>query len=294
MNYEREKKERKEKNPKLCKYYVKNGRCRDGDACRFNHIDNVCADYFLNGICQDENCKKDHSFTVKTVKQRERSETDRKERPHRNKKRNTESFTPSDKPSDMNVRLYFPDSKYAERDVILCPKLFEDVQGEVDIYTELLKEVNTENDPEKLWKLWHGDSHYIADDKLRFKEKSPLFTTIIDRIASHFKMDVKATRLNWYSDEKEWKPYHFDAAAVDEKKAKTQNFTIGVSFGDTREVSFQHDKTRATVNFQLEDGMTYGFGSQVNVEWRHGIPLVKPGDFKKGRISIIAWGWVDM
>lgn len=239
---------------------------------------------------------KEHAVTVKIHLKKE-VKAERKERPVKNKKkRNTESFTPSDLPADMNVKIYVPGTKYAERDVILCPKLFDDIlQGySDDVYTTLLNEVNIENDPEKLWKLWHGDSHYIADDKLRFKEKSPLFKKIIDRIASHFKMDVKATRLNWYSDEKEWKPYHFDAAAVDEKKAKTQNFTIGVSFGDTREVSFQHDKTRATVNFQLEDGMTYGFGSQVNVEWRHGIPLVRPGDFKKGRISVIAWGWVDM
>jgi hypothetical protein len=38
-------------------------------------------------------------------------------------------------------------------------------------------------------------------------------------------------RFNWYRDLKEWKPYHHDAAAVDPRKAKTQNFTVGISFG---------------------------------------------------------------
>lgn len=33
-------------------------------------------------------------------------------------------------------------------------------------------------------------------------------------------MKVNATRLNWYRDSKEWKPYHHDAAAVKPEIAK--------------------------------------------------------------------------
>jgi alkylated DNA repair dioxygenase AlkB len=142
--------------------------------------------------------------------------------------------------------------------------------------------------------LWHGDSHLIADDHLNWKNKCPTFNHIIKRLAEYFGMDVKATRFNWYRDSSEWKPYHHDAAAVDASKAMKQNFTVGVSFGLTRDAAFEHAKTRTTVEFPLTDGSVYCFSKDVNIEWRHGIPQVPPSQYSdKGRISIIAWGWVD-
>jgi hypothetical protein len=187
---------------------------------------------------------------------------------------------------------------YQPRDVVLVTDLFRDIREiqnkENNIYDRILDEIKNADKEDRIWKLWHGDSHYIADDKLYYKEKCPTFMTVIERLKSYFKIDAKATRLNWFSDKNEWKPYHFDAAAVDPEKAKVQNFTVGVSFGDTREVSFQHAKTKTTVNFPLQDGTVYCFGSQVNIEWRHGIPPIQEEKFEKGRISIIIWGWVNM
>ena len=43
-------------------------------------------------------------------------------------------------------------------------------------------------------------------------------------MAAYFDMDVNATRLNWYRDSSEWKPFHNDAAAMKEIFARTQNF----------------------------------------------------------------------
>ena len=106
---------------------------------------------------------------------------------------------------------------------------------------------------------------------------------MVDRIAEYFRMDVKATRFNWYRDQEEWKPYHHDAAAVKPDKAKTQNCTVAVSFGATRDAAFEHAKTGTTVFFPQANGSAYTFGHDVNVEWRHGIPQVleelrgKPG-----------------
>ena len=34
------------------------------------------------------------------------------------------------------------------------------------IYDKLLREVNNCDKNDKLWKLWHGDTHFIVDDKL--------------------------------------------------------------------------------------------------------------------------------
>ena len=93
-----------------------------------------------------------------------------------------------------------------------------------------------------MWKLWHGDTHMIADDHKHWKDKCPTFNYIINKIQDYFKMDIKATRFNWYRNTVEWKPYHHDAAAIDPDKALIQNFSVAVSFGKEREASFQHAK----------------------------------------------------
>ena len=176
-------------------------------------------------------------------------------------------------------------------DVILIPDLFADMG---DVYNKILDEIDAvKND--KIWKKWHGDTHLIANDHEVWKEHSPTFRAVIDRIKIYFNMGVKATRLNWY-DNNDHKPFHHDAATIDEKKALTQNFTVGVSFGETRSVEFEHAKTRTRINISLPNGYTYTFSKDVNIEWRHGIPPL-PKDKQKssgGRISIIAWGYTDM
>ena len=45
----------------------------------------------------------------------------------------------------------------------------------------------------------------------------------------------------------------------------------------------------------LPNGSMYAFGRDVNVEWRHGVvPLPQEQvQTRGGRISIIAWGWVE-
>ena len=38
----------------------------------------------------------------------------------------------------------------------------------------------------------------------------------------------------------------------------------------------------------------FEIGIKTNSRWRHGIPAVHPKQFEEnGRISIIAWGWID-
>ena len=219
-----------------------------------------------------------------------------KKRRHRLIKKNTESFEPDHTPPDF--RLYVEDGKkeiyprhYDERDVVLINNMFSEFKPN-EIYDKLLQEIRTTGSEEEIWKLWHGDSHYIADDRRPgWKEKCPTFSMVVDRIAKYFEMDVKATRFNWYRDSQEWKPFHHDAAAVDPRKAKTQNLTVGVSFGSVRDAAFQHAKARTVVSIPLSDGMIYTFGNKVNIDWRHGIPqIANPTENDKGRISVILWG----
>jgi hypothetical protein len=271
---------------KICKHYV-GGTCSK-NPCEFTHINNICRHYFFGNCRNGSACSKSHQYQLKRKPQNQQNQQ------QHHKKRNTESFVPSHKPADMRVMIGNGFDKeykyeYCTRDVILVSHLFDNMG---DVYTLLLDEMK-QCQSDDVWKLWHGDSHWIADDHLKWKTHCPTFTKVIERMKTYFRMDVKATRLNWYKDSSEWKPYHHDAAAIDEKKAKTQNLTIGVSFGATRDASFEHAVTKTTVNFPLSNGMTYGFGSQVNIEWRHGIPQLKVVH-QEGRISIIAWGWADM
>jgi len=227
-----------------------------------------------------------------------------RERPIKLVKVNTETFEPSYTPPDMRIVLSSPGKLYTPRDVIISPRLFCE-EDEYSIYQNLLAEIESSNIPhDDLWKLWHGDTHLIADDHVAWKEKCPTFKHIIDKLKEYYQMDIKATRFNWYRDNQEWKPYHFDAAAVDPKKAKTQNMTIGVSFGALRDIAFEHATTKTRISIPLVNGMTYGFSQKVNVDWRHGVPQLPPktttttttteSSVPTGRISIIAWGYCKL
>ena len=144
----------------------------------------------------------------------------------------------------MNCVLGLPkyNRSYTTRDVVMVNDLFCD-PNDLTIYNKLLDEIkHCGVDAQKLWQLWHGDSHVIADDSKAWKEKCPTFSWIVETMADYFNMDVKATRLNWYRNSEEWKPFHHDAAAMKEKFAKTQNFTLGVSFGAERDAAFEHAK----------------------------------------------------
>jgi hypothetical protein len=268
----------------VCKFFAQ-GRCTHGDSCKFAHTQ-TNADLGSN---TDPGAQRPNNS--KPNKQRPR--------PHKLVKVNTETFEPWYEPPHMQVQVLnpaTPNPNITESDIFILPGLFDGLDQ--SIYTQLLDEIESSGkDLNELWKGWHGNTHLIADDHLQWKKSCPVFNSIIDRIAQFFQMDVKATRFNLYEDLHDFKPMHFDAAAIDPKKALTQNLTVGVSFGYTRSIEFEHAVTRSRVSFPLPNGTVYGFGKQVNIDWRHGIPPIKPEVIKSvestiptGRISIILWG----
>jgi len=306
----------------ICKNFMYNNCKRD--KCKFVHDKNICFHYWRNGSCRLESeCKLSHLYVKQknvtkndlnenkkektkeetkeeTKESKENKNDDRKSEKKkdrvRNRKRNTESFNPTQDPVD--VRIWYDLGKISlskevtSRDIVLVPGLFSDFNKN-EIYNKLVDEIESCGIPEnELLKLWHGDTHLIADDHLRWKSKCPTFKMVIDRIKEYFNMDIKATRFNWYKNTEQWKPFHHDAAAVKKDKMDTQNFTVGVSFGVTREAAFEHAKTRTVISIPQPDSCIYAFANETNVIWRHGILQDIPNR-DEGRISIIAWGWFD-
>merc|ERR1712137_1134769 len=85
------------------------------------------------------------------------------------------------------------------------------------------------------WISWHEGAHLICKNP----KGSKTFTMVIDRLCEYFNITKQSigVRFNWYADSSDWKPFHHDSA-FNAQRAKTQNITVGVSFGATRELAF--------------------------------------------------------
>eukprot|EP00092_Neocalanus_flemingeri_P006899 GFUD01007447.1.p1 GENE.GFUD01007447.1~~GFUD01007447.1.p1 ORF type:complete len:344 (-),score=96.56 GFUD01007447.1:170-1201(-) len=213
-------------------------------------------------------------------------------------KKNTENFTPSHEPSEMRILFSYGVSSYSRpiltRDVLCVPDVFCS-PTDLSLYNQLHSELqNSGLTSHQIWSSWHGDSHLIANDRVEWSKHCPTFHMVLDKIKDYFNMDIKATRLNWYRDSTEWKPFHHDASAIKEDKAKQSNLTVAVSFGLEREAAFEHAKTKSVVSMPCPNGSMYVFARDINILWRHGILQMNPHNkVEEGRISVIAWGWAD-
>ena len=217
---------------------------------------------------------------------------------YKKKPKNTESFKPDHSKSNMCVK--FGDSSkntfndvFCVNDVILVNNFIQQIP--FGVFDSLMKEIDEcAKENNELWKSWHGDTHLIADDHVAWKENVPTFQNIINDIEKYFNFKTVSTRFNLYQNSDDWKPFHHDAAAIKPHIAEKQNTTIAISFGATREVSFQFNDNKCTVNFPLKDNSVYVFGKDVNINWKHGIPQLPKDKFsEEKRISIILWGWMD-
>lgn len=254
----------------VCFHYWKFHNCKFGDKCRFSH----------------------EMTSPKTLKDK---------RPQRRQK-NTVCFEPMNQENvDMRVVIETSkdklNTKLNDKSVLLVPNMFSDYPNN-EIYNKLIEEISNCPVPkEDLLKLWHGNdkidgTHLIMNDRTNWKQYSPTFKMVIERIQDYFNMKIEATRLNWYKNTEQWKPFHHDSAYVNEDKAAKQNFTVAVSFGVERVAAFEHAKTKTVVSFPHKDGEAYCFCKDTNGIWRHGIlqePIIK----EEGRFSVICWGKVD-
>jgi hypothetical protein len=293
----------------ICRNFMYN-KC-DREDCKYIHPINLCFYFWKYDSCKYNNkCKllHEYKFDIKEdMKKAIKEEVKNNKTIVRQRKvRNTECFEPMTKPVDLRVVLDLRSSsdissqeipQLTSRDVLLSPKLFDDYE-QYEIYNKLIYEIENCGIPqEKLLRMWHGNdkidgTHLIADDHLRWKENCPTFNMVINRIKGAFNMDIKATRFNWYRDPEHWKAFHKDSSAINPERALTQNFTVAVSFGATKDAAFEYDnKTKIVISMPQPDCTVYSFTNDTNYIWRHGILQNKTQEL--GRISIIAWGWID-
>lgn len=264
--------------------------------CRFIHDKSLCFHFWKYGECRNEKCHKNH-FVTQLSQQSNQKNTQRR------KQKNTECFTPMDKPVDLRVICDLGShnqvltSHVTSRDVLYAPNIFDDYKpGE--LYKKLVQEVESCKVPkDQLLKLWHGNdkiegTHLIANDRTNWKRDCPTFNFVIERVKSFFNMRVEATRFNWYTDTSQWKPFHHDASYIKADKGAIQNFTVAVSFGATRDAAFEHATTKTVVSMPQPDGSVYAFAKDTNAIWRHGILQDLPVR-DEGRVSVICWGWID-
>ena len=240
--------------------------------------------------------------------------------------RNTESFNPEStlvRP-DLRVHVGSPHvSKFTKKlkhdDVVIVPELFGP-EDNWDIYYTLIDEMraiqqqqgsgnDTKNKTTKNseWIAWHEGAHLISKNP----SGSPTFNSVINRLCEYFSIRKQSigTRFNWYRDSSDWKPFHHDSAAYNPQRAKSQNITVGVSFGACRELAFLHatpfaktsnnggdndDDKKCRVYFPQTNNGVFSFGRDVNIHWKHGINALSDEEQDgKGRISIILWGLVE-
>ncbi|KAG6966432.1 hypothetical protein JG687_00004846 [Phytophthora cactorum] len=241
----------------LCPHFWKTGRCKFGDECRKNH--------FLT--LPDPNAKGEDNITAAAAPSG--GEEFEKKKPANKPK--------SNKLSDNKAKADKTKEEAAPRDADK-----QDAEKKAKKKKKNERRQATKKNTESFVPMTKPVDLRITYD---LGSKNDKFSTPLTS------RDV-ATRFNWYKDTSQWKPFHFDAAAVKPHIAAIQNFTVGISFGATRDAAFEHAETKTVVSVPQPDGCVYAFSKDTNVIWRHGILRDVPVR-EEGRISVIAWGWVD-
>ena len=117
---------------------------------------------------------------------------------------------------------------------------------------------------------------------------SSTFHRVVNEMSAHFDVEVYATRLNFYRDGSDWKPFHHDSHAYGGREQR-EDFTMGASFGGERELAFLHEPSGQQFSFPQNNGDVFAFTTEVNKRFKHGVPKLTRG-VGGPRFSIIAWG----
>ena len=150
-------------------------------------------------------------------------------------------------------------------------------EKDLTLFTQILMELEKADE----FKLIEWSKHY----KVENPKFSQTFNQLIEKVAKIFNLSVCETRLNYYKDHNDWKPLHHDSHAY--SNMVREDFTIGISIGGSRELSFVHENSGNGFKFPQKNGDVFAFDSNVNKEFLHGI--TKGSHNSAPRLSLIAW-----
>jgi len=142
---------------------------------------------------------------------------------------------------------------------------------------------------------WHGARHHalhVGGDEARQTNRACIpqaWQETVRRLEEAFDMTAAAIRLNLYRSTADYKPMHQDRGRDDEGVPQV---SVGVSFGITRELVFQHIQTGLTMSFPQRNGDVFVFTPEVNNVFTHGVAKTRsvPPEGDGIRLSFVIWG----
>ena len=98
--------------------------------------------------------------------------------------------------------------RFLRDDVVTVPEFFGK-EDDLSLYETLLTEIK-DLPHEKVDATWHQGCHVVVVDP----QESKTFQKVIETLCEYFSMkkDSISTRLNWYQDSKDWKPFENEDA----------------------------------------------------------------------------------
>lgn len=183
-------------------------------------------------------------------------------------------------PPEISVRFCFQQTQIQPGELVFFHSISSDLYH--NIIDELIQL------PKNLWVRWHQNAHWIADEDLQWRELIPSWNTLVNEVERIFQFTIDASRLNRF-DSNDYKPFHNDASAIISSLSKKQNISVALCLGSNRNVRFFHPASCTSLDFQTSPMTLYGFGTQVNRAWMHGIE--RNTSIEQARYSIVFWGW---
>ena len=120
--------------------------------------------------------------------------------------------------------IYLPSFFCRSGDFTWLKGLSQDLQENFDRERLLTREGHDTSETSVGMVHW---SKHLKHENPLFSE---IFNAVIGKMAEYFDVEVFATRLNFYRDGKDWKPFHHDSHAYG-ANGKKEDFTMGASFG---------------------------------------------------------------
>lgn len=173
-------------------------------------------------------------------------------------------------------------------------KLNDDVQKAINGGTLYMRNYLCENNDFTIFNKLKNELdeskivNWSKHKKLENPKDLPTFNEIINKLSKDFNIKISETRLNYYKDGQDYKPFHQDRNAFYNNK---NEYTLGASFGCPRKLDFKHIDSDKIFSFPQNNGDIFGFTTEINKLFMHGVPKSNSNYINNGeRFSIIIWG----